>query len=151
MSTTPAPHEAADAHHPPAAHDQAAAVAHAWTDFRRDIKFFAGFLTIILLTVAAFNINFGSPWNFLAELFFAAARAALIAFFFLSMVGNFSLLARTFVFTALFFAGMVFLSLWDSTVPSIGNPIQDHGANPMLDNGGNPIVRPAGNGSAANP
>jgi hypothetical protein len=140
MSTTPAPHETADAHHPPAAHDHAAEVAHAWTDLRRDIKFFACFLGIILLTVAAFNVNFGPTWNLRAELFFAAARSALIAFFFLTLIGHFSLIARTFIFTAIFFAGMIFLSLWDSTVPSIGNPIQDHGATPLLDNGGNPIL-----------
>jgi hypothetical protein len=105
-------------------HDQAAEVAHAWKDLRRDIKIFACFFGIILLTVLSFNINFGPTGNLIAALFFAAARAAMIAYFFLCLIGTFSFVVRTIIFTAVFFAGMVFLSMWDSFLPHIGNPIK---------------------------
>jgi hypothetical protein len=137
MSATPIEHSADEA--PAAVHDQAAEVAHAWKDFRRDIKFFAGFLSIILLTVLAFSVNFGPRWNLGFELFFAAARAGLIAYFMASLFGHFSLVFRTMIFTAIFFAGMVFLSMWGSTVPSIGNPISEPHVNPLLDSSGNPL------------
>jgi len=116
----------ADPAHPteeiPHAHDQAAEVAHAWDHFRENVRFFACFLSIILLTVAAFNVNFGSPWNTVAIFFLAAARSGLIAYFMASMFKPFSFVTRTFIFSAFFLAGMIFLSLWDS---ELGDPIKD--------------------------
>jgi hypothetical protein len=113
-------HEAAAA---PVPHDPAHESAHAWKEFRRDAKFFSCFFGVILLTFLAFNINFPAPWNMVAIFFFAAARSLLIALFFVSLIGHFSLVIRTMIFTALFFAGMVFLSLWDSMLPTFGDPI----------------------------
>ena len=106
----------------PQAHDQAAEVEHAWHHFHENVRFFACFLSIILLTVAAFNVNFGSPWNAVAIFFFAAARSGLIAYFMASMFKPFSFVIRTFIFSAIFLAGMIFLSLWDS---ELGDPIKD--------------------------
>jgi hypothetical protein len=106
-------------------HDQAAEVAHAWEHFRENALFFAGFLSIILLTVLAFNVNFGS-WNIPVELVLAALRCGLIAIFLASLFKNFSIVFRTLVFTAIFLAGMILLSLWDSQVRGIGNPIRDN-------------------------
>ncbi len=111
----------------PHAHDQAAEVAHAWHHFRENVKFFACFLAVILLTVFAFNINFG-PWNLTVTLVLSALRAGLIAYFLASLFKNFSFVFRTLAFTAFFLAGMIFLSLWDSQLKGIGNPIKD-GAN----------------------
>src|ERR1700735_4899254 len=91
----------------PVAHDHAAEVAHAWKDLYRDIKIFACFLSIILLTVLSFSINFPPPWNTVCIFFFAFLRLAVIGYFFLCLVGTFSFLVRTIIFTALFFAGMV--------------------------------------------
>jgi len=107
----------------PHAHDQATEVAHAWHHFYENAKFFAGFLTIILLTVAAFNINFGPRGNVIAIFIFAALRSGLIAYFMASLFKSYSLIFKTFFFTIIFFAGMIFLSLWDSPIPHIGNPI----------------------------
>lgn len=106
-----------------APHDHAEDVAHAWHHFRDNAKFFACFLTVILLTVFAANINFGPRWNLVAVLFFATLRSGLIAYFLASLFKDFSLVFRTLAFTALFLLGMIALSLWDSTVPPIGNPI----------------------------
>jgi peptidoglycan/LPS O-acetylase OafA/YrhL len=102
-------------------HDQASEVAHAWHHFQENVKFFACFLSVILLTVFAFNVNFGR-WNIVAVLVLAAMRSGLIAYFMASMFKPFSFVFRTFVFSAIFLAGMIFLSLWDS---EIGDPIKD--------------------------
>jgi hypothetical protein len=91
------------------------------------VKFFACFLGVILLTVLAFNINFGS-WNTAVILVLAALRSSLIAYFLASLFHNFSFVFRTLAFTAVFLAAMIFLSLWDSQLRGIGNPIRD-GAN----------------------
>jgi len=121
MSADPAHHSEEVPH----AHDQASEVAHAWHHFHENVRFFACFLTVILLTVAAFNVNFGPTWNKVAVFFFAAARSGLIAYFMLTMFKSFSFVTRTFVFSAIFLAGMIFLSLWDSEVRGIGDPIKD--------------------------
>jgi hypothetical protein len=121
MSPAPADHSEEAPH----AHDQATEVAHAWRHFRENVKFFACFLGVILLTVAAWNINFGPTWNTVAIFFFAAARSGLIAYFMASMFKSFSFVTSTFIFCAVFLAGMIFLSLWDSQLRGIGNPIKD--------------------------
>jgi heme/copper-type cytochrome/quinol oxidase subunit 4 len=110
----------------PHAYDQAAEVAHAWHHFRENAFFFAGFLTIILLTVFAFNVNFGPTGNVVAIFILAALRSGLIAFFFVHLLGTFSFLVRTSIFTIIFFAGMVVLSIWDSPLPRFGDPIANH-------------------------
>jgi ABC-type antimicrobial peptide transport system permease subunit len=105
-------------------HDHETDVAHAWHHFRENAYFFAGFLSIILLTVFAFNVNFG-PYNLAVTLVLAAIRSALIAYFLSTLFKNFTLVFRTLFFTAIFLGGMIWLSLWDSTVKAgtVGNPI----------------------------
>ena len=119
----------ADPAHPveeiPQAYDQAAEVEHAWHHFWENVRFFACFFSVVLLTVVAWSINFGPTWNFAAVVFFAAARSLLIAYFMLTMFKSFSFVTRTFIFGAIFLAGMIFLSLWDSEVRGIGDPIKD--------------------------
>jgi hypothetical protein len=105
----------------PQAHDHATEVAHAWHHFRENVRFFACFLGVILLTVFAFNVNFGG-WNTVAVLILAAMRSGLIAYFMASMFKQFSFVTWTFIFGAFFLAGMIFLSLWDS---ELGDPIKD--------------------------
>lgn len=109
----------------PHAHDQAAEVAHAWEHFWENLRFFIGFLTIILLTVLSFNLNFGHVMNMAVLCVLTVARCSLIAYFMASLFKAYSFLFRTFVFTAFFLAGMVFLSWWDSTLPHLGDPIPD--------------------------
>jgi len=110
----------------PHAPDQAAEVAHAWHHFHENVRFFACFFSVVLLTVIAWSINFGPGWNFVAVLFFAAARSLLIAYFMATMFKQFSFVTWTFFFGAIFLAGMIWLSLWDSTIkaPWVGDPIR---------------------------
>src|SRR5882762_9262471 len=105
------------------AHDQAAEVEHAWHHFWENARFFACFFSLILLTVIAFNINFGPVGNNVAIFVLAAARSGLIAYFMASLFKSFSFVTWTFCFCALFLAGMIFLSWWDSALKGIGNPI----------------------------
>jgi len=92
-------------------------------DFWENARFFACFLSVILLTVFAANVNFGPRGNAIAIGICATLRSGLIAYFMASLFKGYSLIFRTFFFTVIFFIGMVFLSLWDSPLPTIGNPI----------------------------
>jgi caa(3)-type oxidase subunit IV len=114
--------EAREHTHP---HDQAHEVAHAWEHFRENLFFFGGlFFPVILLTVIAFNVDFGT-WNKPVTYLLAAARSGLIAYFLAHLFKEYSFVFRTLFFTAIFLAGMIFLSLWDSQLRTIGNPIKD--------------------------
>ena len=110
-------------------HDHATEVAHAWDHFWENARFFACFLAVILLTVAAWNVNFGPKGNAIAIGVCAVLRCALIAYFMGTLFKTFSFVRSTFIFCAVFLAGMVFLSWWDSELRGIGNPITDR-ANP---------------------
>jgi hypothetical protein len=125
-------------------HDPAHEVAHAWEHFRENAFFFTClFFPIIVLTVIAFNVNFGTApivihplgyrinlgtGNLIAALVLAAVRSGLIAFFLATLFKNFSFVFRTLFFTLFFLIGMIVLSLWDSEVlpGTVGDPIYDH-------------------------
>ena len=105
-------------------HDHATEVAHAWDHFQGKLE---------RLLCLLFHPSSSSPssrptsisarrGNLIAIFFFAAARSALIAYFMLTLFKSFSFVTRTFVFSALFLAGMIFLSWWDS---ELGDPIKD--------------------------
>jgi len=115
-------HSSEETHAP---HDQAAEVAHAWQHFFSDCRFFLVFFLIIVLTVATWNINFGPVGNKFFVFATAAMRCGLIAYYMLTLFKPFSLVKRTFIFSALFLAGMIFLSWWDSEIRGIGDPIKD--------------------------
>jgi len=109
-------------------HDHATEVTHAWEHFWENARFFGGmFLPVILLTVIAFNTNFGA-WNGVVTWLLAALRSACIAYFLSTLFKNFSFVFRTLFFTIVFLIGMIFLSLWDSEVQPgvIGDPIYDY-------------------------
>ena len=106
-------------------HDQADEVAHAWHHFHENVRFFACFFGVVLLTVITWSINFGPTWNKVAVFIFAAARSLLIAYFMSTMFKSFSFVTKTFIFGAIFLAGMIFLSWWDSELRGIGDPIKD--------------------------
>src|SRR3979490_809578 len=90
-------------------HDQASEVAHAWDHFHENVRFFACFFGVVLLTVIFWSINFGPTGNKVAVFVFAAARSGLIAYFMSTMFKPFSFVTRTFIFSAIFLAGMIFL------------------------------------------
>ena len=130
-------------------HDPATVVAHAWDHFWENVRFFAGlFLPVILLTVIAFTVNFGTTPivfhplghainlgtpNLIATLILAALRSGLIAYFLSHLFKEFSFVFRTLAFTIFFLGGMIFLSLWDSEVQPgvIGDPVYNW-KNPAL-------------------
>jgi len=109
----------------PHVHDQATEVAHAWEHFWENVRFFACFFSVVLLTVIAWSINFGPTWNWVAVAVCAAARSLLIAYFMSTLFKQFSFVTWTFIFGAVFLIGMIFLSMWDSELKHFGNPIRD--------------------------
>jgi hypothetical protein len=123
--------EAAHAHDQP--HDHETEIKHAWQHFFTDCKFFAVFFAIIVLTVATWSINFGPTWNKVFIGATAVMRCGLIAYYMLSLFKTFHLVRNTFFFSAIFLAGMVFLSWWDSELKGIGNPIKDRNAPPVVE------------------
>ncbi len=100
-------------------------MAHAWEHFHENWKFFACFFGVVLLTVITWSINFGPTGNVFFVFLTAAMRCALIAYFMATLFKSFSLVRSTFIFCAIFLAGMIFLSWWDSELRGIGNPIYD--------------------------
>jgi hypothetical protein len=107
--------------HAPETHDPQAEVAHAWEHFRENALFFAGFLSLVLAAVVQFELSAERDFRWI--FFLGALRFALIGFFMFSLVKKFSLIVATFLFTILFFGGMVYLSMWGSAVPHVGDPI----------------------------
>jgi len=124
-------------------HDPAVELAHAREHFWENLRFFAGlFFPVILLTVIAFTVNFGTTPhvfhvfgftinlgsnNLIAALILAALRSGCIAYFLAHLFKDFSFVFRTLAFTVFFLGGMIFLSLWDSEVlpGMVGDPIYD--------------------------
>jgi hypothetical protein len=119
-----APAHSEDVHEQP--HDQAAEIAHAREHMYENNKFFLGmFLPVILITVVLFYIDFGK-WNPVVTWTAAAIRSGCIAYFLAHLFKQFSFVFRTLIFTFIFLLGMIFLSLWDSELRGIGNPIHDN-------------------------
>ncbi|HUB66199.1 MAG TPA: hypothetical protein VL981_01785 [Candidatus Methylacidiphilales bacterium] len=109
------------------AFDSPEEVAHAKEHAFQNIWFFAGFLSLIL--IAVFNYEFYGVENTWIILLLAASRVALITAFFAWLFRHFSYVLRTFIFAVFFLLGMIFLSMWDSTLPTFGNPILRTGNN----------------------
>lgn len=106
-------------------HDLAREIEHAHEHFRENNLWFLGcFLPVILISVAVYSINFGS-WNPFWTWTATAIRSFCIALFLQHLFKDFSFVFRTLFFTLFFLGGMIFLSLWDSELRGIGNPIKD--------------------------
>jgi hypothetical protein len=102
------------------AHDLAAEVAHARHHAVENNWFFLAFFSIVGLAVLSYEFTANGPWEITI---LAILRCALIAVFLFSLVKRFNFVIAAFIFTALFFIGMVFLSWWSSTIPQLGDPI----------------------------
>jgi len=126
MSTEHAQHLEPSLTHPAdtdaGVHDHATEVRHAWLHFRENAYFFAGFLSLVLAAVLQFELSPGHNYYWIFGL--GALRFGLIGFFMFTLVRPFSLIVATFVFSTVFLAGMVYLSMWDSTLPKVGDPIR---------------------------
>ncbi len=107
---------------PHAAHSPEEEIAHAKQHAKENVYFFATFFAMMVCAVLYYE--FINLHNFWAFIFFAIFRCALMAVFFVWLIGNFSLLVRTLCFTVFFLIGMIFLSIFDSDLPTKwANPI----------------------------
>ena len=107
---------------PHAAHSPEEEIAHAKQHAKENIYFFAIFFTMMVMAVIIHECTSFS--NFWAFTIFAIFRCALIGAFFVWLLGSFPLLVRTFCFTVVFLIGMIFLSIFDSDLPTKwANPI----------------------------
>jgi hypothetical protein len=102
-------------------HDLAAEAQHARDHAKENNLFFAGFFFLVLIAVIAYEFRGTDP---LTIAVLAVLRCSYIAFFMFMLFRRFNYIFAAFLFTALFLAGMVFLSWWDSTIPGIGDPIE---------------------------
>jgi hypothetical protein len=101
-------------------HDLETEARHAREHARENNLFFLGFFILVGLAVVAYEFKGTSPfWITIL----AIARCGYIGFFMFMLFRRFNYIFTAFLFTALFFIGMVFLSWWDSTEPGIGDPI----------------------------
>jgi hypothetical protein len=112
---------------PGAGHDLATEAQHARDHARENNWFFLGFFILVGVAVISYEFTANKPWE-IALL--AIARCGFIGFFMFMLFRRFNYVFAAFLFTALFFIGMVFLSWWDSTVPGIGDPIAIQSDNP---------------------
>jgi hypothetical protein len=103
-------------------HDLAAEAQHARDHARENNWFFLGFFLLVGLAVLSYEFTANKPWEIAL---FAVLRCSYIGFFMFMLFRRFNYVFAAFLFTALFFIGMVFLSWWDSTMPHIGDPIKD--------------------------
>jgi heme/copper-type cytochrome/quinol oxidase subunit 4 len=103
-------------------HDLAVEAQHAREHASENWKFFLGFFILVLLAVISYEFTANRPWE-IALL--AVMRCGYIGFFMFMLFKRFNYIVTAFIFTALFFIGMVFLSWWDSTIQGIGDPITD--------------------------
>ena len=107
---------------PHAAHSPEEEIAHAKQHAKENIYFFATFFAMMVGAVIIHECTSFS--NFWAFTLFAFFRCALIAVFFVWLVGHFKLISRTLCFTVFFLIGMIFLSIFDSDLPTKwANPI----------------------------
>ncbi len=103
-----------------AGHDLAVEAQHARDHAKENNWFFLGFFCLVGLAVISYEFQGTNPW---AIAVLAILRCSYIGFFMFMLFRRFNYIFAAFLFTALFFIGMVFLSWWDSTVPGIGDPI----------------------------
>jgi hypothetical protein len=101
-------------------HDPAAEIEHARHHAVENNWFFLTFFCVVGLAVISYEFTANGP---LEIAILALIRCGLIIGFLFSLFKRFSLLVVAFLFTALFFAGMVYLSMWDSTLAKVGDPI----------------------------
>jgi hypothetical protein len=109
-------------HHDEAApaHDPVAEVAHARHHAVENNWFFLAFFSLVGLAVLSYEFSANSWW---AIFFLGFLRFTLIATFLFSLIRRFTFVVAALVFTVLFLGGMVYLSMWSSTLAKVGDPI----------------------------
>jgi len=74
----------------------------------------AALLIGTILTVWASYIDLGHHWNIVLALIIATAKASLVALFFMHLISERTMIYLVMGFTAFFFAGLMFLTLYAS-------------------------------------
>jgi hypothetical protein len=101
-------------------HDLAAEAEHARHHAVANNWFFLCFFSLVGIAVLFYEFTANGPWTILL---LGAARFTLIGIFLFSLTRQFSLVVRTLAFTIFFLGGMIYLSMWSSTLKSVGDPI----------------------------
>ncbi|MHB8519664.1 MAG: cytochrome C oxidase subunit IV family protein [Limisphaerales bacterium] len=85
-------------------------------DISKHLKVYVGVFVALLigtlLTVAASRIHFGHEGNIIVALVIAVIKAGLVALFFMHLVSEKKSIYMILAFTAIFFVGLMFLTVW---------------------------------------
>jgi cytochrome c oxidase subunit IV len=105
--------------------------AHDLPAFKKHVRTYIGvFIALLvgtLLTVAVSYVHFGHAGNITVALIIAVVKAALVAGFFMHLVSEKRSIYTVLGFTAFFFLGLMFLTVWsmqdhpDLTVPLVNS------------------------------
>ena len=96
----------------PATAQTAAAAAHADHSIKGYLIVFFALLVGTLFTVWASYIDLGHHWNIVLALVIACVKGFLVAGYFMHLVTEKKMIYTVLAFTAFFFAGLMFLTLW---------------------------------------
>ena len=96
----------------PATTAHAATAAHAEHSIKGYLIVFFALLVGTLFTVWASYIDLGHHWNIVLALVIACVKAFLVAGYFMHLVTEKKLIYTVLAFTAFFFTGLMFLTLW---------------------------------------
>lgn len=85
---------------------------------RRYLYVFYALIFGTVITVAASYLPFGHRWmNIAVALFIASGKAALVAGYFMHLISERKMIYGILVFTAFFFIGLMFLTMWSFADP----------------------------------
>src|ERR1051325_4483963 len=90
----------------------AAAATHADHSIKGYLIVFFALLVGTLFTVWASQIDLGHHWNIVLALVIACVKGFLVAGYFMHLVTEKKMIYTVLAFTAFFFAGLMFLTLW---------------------------------------
>ena len=72
-----------------------------------------------ILTVLASYLDLGHHWNIILALIIATVKASLVVLFFMHLISERQMIYIVLAFTAVFFTGLMYLTLWSTHSDSI--------------------------------
>ena len=72
-----------------------------------------------ILTVLASYLDLGHHWNIILALVIATVKASLVVLFFMHLISERQMIYIVLAFTAVFFSGLMYLTLWSTHADSI--------------------------------
>ncbi|MBI3851012.1 MAG: cytochrome C oxidase subunit IV family protein [Verrucomicrobia bacterium] len=72
-----------------------------------------------ILTVLASYLDLGHHWNIILALIIATVKASLVVLFFMHLISERQMIYIVLAFTAVFFSGLMYLTLWSTHADSI--------------------------------